>query len=80
MHMPGTMGLDDGSTSSSSSSSTSNTTPPTNPPEQPVETPTEQALAESTEKPQVMVTIKDPQAELVKKGVSKVQPKTVIKP
>lgn len=78
--MPGTMGLDDGASLSGSSSSTSNTTTTSNPPEQPAETPTEQAPAETTEKPQVTVSIKDPQAELLKKGVKKTPPKTVIKP
>ena len=78
--MPGTMGLDDGSSSSSSSTNTTNTTSTTNPPEQPAESPTEQAPAETTEKPQVTVSIKDTQAELLKKGVKKTPPKTVIKP
>lgn len=76
--MPGTMGLDDGS--ASSTSSTSNTTPPTNPPEQPAETPTEQAPTETTEKPQVTVYLKNPQAEILKKGITTAQPKTIKKP
>jgi hypothetical protein len=76
MQMPGTMGLD-GPSSSSSSSSTSSTSTTT---EQPAETPAEQAPAENTEKIQVTVTIKDPQAEILKKGVTKISPKNIKKP
>jgi hypothetical protein len=73
------MGLDDGDASSysSSTSSTSNTSSTT---EQPAETPAEQTPAEPTEKPQVTVTLKDPQAEILKKGITTAKPKTVKKP
>jgi hypothetical protein len=71
--MPQTMGLDGPSSDSSTSSTTT-------PPEQPAETPMEEPPAPTGEKQQVTVTIKNPNEELLKKGVTTVKPTVIKKP
>ena len=74
--MPGTFGLDD-ATASSSSSSSSSTIPS---PQQPPDPPKEEAPTPPGEKPQVTVTLKNPNEEILKKGVTTVKPTVIKKP